>query len=209
MLKLYNATPSGNCYKVRLILAHLGVPYETIEIDVTSTEPRPAELLAHNPLGKVPVLVCDDGRGMAESNSILWHFGRETPYLPDDENDRTEVLRWLFFEQNIHEPAIAVNRFLISYLGLAERFADVIAFNHRRGERALDAMEGHLSKREFFVGDRYSIADIALYAYTHVADEGDFGLGSRRAIQRWLKKVREQPGHVTMSGDAPGPGVIH
>lgn len=203
MLKLYNATPSGNCYKVRLILAHLGVPYETVEIDVTSTEPRPAELLEHNPLGKVPVLVFDDGRGMAESNSILWHFGRGTEYLPDDEDDRTEVLRWLFFEQNIHEPTIAVNRFLISYLGRAERFADVIAFNHRRGEGALDTMERHLSEHEFFVGDRYSIADIALYAYTHVADEGDFELRSRPAIQRWLERVRAQPGHVTMSGDAP------
>lgn len=203
MLKLFNATPSGNCYKVRLILAHRGLPYETVEIDVTSADPRPAELLAHNPLGKVPVLVFDDGRGMAESNSILWHFGRETLYLPDDEDDRTEVLRWLFFEQNIHEPTIAVNRFLISYLDRAERFADVIAFNHWRGEGALDAMEHHLSEHEFFVGDRYSIADIALYAYTHVADEGAFELGSRPAIQRWLKKVREQPGHVTMSGDAP------
>lgn len=203
MLKLYNATPSGNCYKVRLILAHLGVPYETIEIDVTSADPRPPELLAHNPLGKVPVLVFDDGRGMAESNSILWHFGRGTPYLPDNEDDRTEVLRWLFFEQNIHEPTIAVNRFLISYLGRADRFADIIAFNHRRGEGALDAMERYLSEHEFFVRGRYSIADIALYAYTHVADEGDFELGSRPAIQRWPHRVREQAGHVTMSGDAP------
>jgi glutathione S-transferase len=203
MLKLYNATPSGNCYKVRLILAHLGVPYETVEIDVTSTEARPAELLEHNPLGKVPVLVFDDGRGMAESNSILWHFARGTPYLPDDEDDRTEVLRWLFFEQNIHEPTIAVNRFLISYLGRADRFEDVIAFNHRRGEGALDTMERHLSEYEFFVGDRYSIADIALYAYTHVADEGGFELRLRPAIQRWLERVRAQPGHVTMSGDAP------
>jgi glutathione S-transferase len=177
MLKLYNATPSGNCYKVRLILAHLEVPYETVEIDVTSTEPRPAELLEHNPLGKVPVLVFDNGRGMAESNSILWHFGRGTEYLPDDEDDRTEILRWLFFEQNIHEPTIAVNR--------------------------LDTMERHLSEHEFFVGDRYSIADIALYAYTHVADEGGFELGSRPAIHRWLERVRAQPGHVTMSGDAP------
>jgi glutathione S-transferase len=190
MLKFYNATPSGNCYKVRLILAHLGIPYDTVEIDVTSTEPRPADLLVHNPLGKVPVLVFDDGRGMAESNSILWHFGRRTPYLSDDEDDRTEVLRWLFFEQNIHEPTIAVNRFLIRYLGRAERFADVIAFNHRRGEGALDTMERHLSEHEFFVRDRYSIADIALYAYTHVADEGDFDLGSRPAIQRWLERVR-------------------
>jgi glutathione S-transferase len=203
MLKLYNATPSGNCYKVRLVLAHLGVPYETVEIDVTSTEPRPAELLEHNPLGKVPVVVFDDGRGMAESNSILWHFGRGTPYLPDDEDDRTEILRWLFFEQNIHEPTIAVNRFLISYVDRAERFADVIAFNHRRGEGALDTMERHLSEHEFFVGDRYSIADIALYAYTHVADEGGFELRSRPTIQRWFERVRAQPGHVTMSGDAP------
>jgi len=203
MLKLYNATPSGNCYKVRLILAHLGVLYETVEIDVTSTDPRPAEILTHNPLGKVPVLVFDDGRGIAESNAILWHFARGTPYLPEDEDDRTEVLRWLFFEQNIHEPTIAVNRSLISYLGRAERFADVIAFNHRRGEGALDTMERHLSEREFFVGDRYSIADIALYAYTHVADEGGFELESRPAIERWLERVRTQPGHVTLSGDAP------
>jgi glutathione S-transferase len=200
MLTLYNSTPSGNCYKVRLILAHLGRPYETIEVDTASRDPRPAGLARGNPLNKVPLLVLEDGRTLPESNAILWHLAQGTRYLPADPALVTDVLRWMFFEQNILESSVAVNRFLISYLGQAERFAEPIRFNHRRGEQALSAMEQHLQEHDFFVGGRYSIADIALYAYTHVAEEGRFDLAPRPAIRAWLARVRGEPGHVPMKG---------
>ena len=169
MLKLYNSRPSGNCYKVRLLFAQLGIPYETIEVDVVGGGPRPAGLAHENPLNKVPMLVLEDGRSLPESNAILWHFARGTEYLPDDPFQQTQVLRWLFFEQNMHESSIAVNRFLISFTDKAEKLAEAIAFNHRRGVVALETMDRQLAASPYFVGERYSIADMALYAYTHVA----------------------------------------
>ncbi|MHC4428547.1 MAG: glutathione S-transferase family protein [Planctomycetota bacterium] len=197
MLRLYNSEPSGNCYKVRLLLAHLAIPYETIEVDVVSGA-RPQGLAEGNPLNRVPMLVLDDGRCLPESNAILWHLAQGTDYLPQDPDQVTQLLRWMFFEQNVHESSIAVNRFLISLLKKPDRFAEAIAFNHRRGVAALEAMEQHLRREPFFVGERYSIADIALYGYTHVADEGGFDLEPYPAIDAWLGRVRMQPGHVSM-----------
>jgi len=198
MLKLFDSSISGNCYKVRLLLAQLGIPFERVPVDVTSPAPRPDELTRLNPSGSVPLLVLDDGRAISESNAILWHLAEGSPFLPDEPAGRVDVLRWLFFEQNAHEPRIAVNRNLIAYREEAELYPEVIEFNHVRGEAALATMDRHLDEHEFFSGGRYSIADIALYGYTHVADEGRFELGRHPAVVSWLGRVREQPRHVTI-----------
>jgi len=198
MLKLYDSPISGNCYKVRLLLHLLDTPFERVPVDVNDPGPRPAELLRLSPTGSVPLLVFEDGRAIPESNAILWHLAQGTPYLPDDAAGRTDTLRWLFFEQNAHEPRIAVNRNLIAYRKEADRLPQVIEYNRVRGESALAAMARHLSQRPFFAAERYTIADIALYGYTHVADEGGFDLGRCPAVVEWLGRVRRQPGHVPM-----------
>ncbi len=200
VLHLFSSEPSGNCYKVRLILAHLEIPYELTEVDVFRGGERPAGLSQQNPLNKVPMLVFDDGRCLPESNAILWHFAAGTEYLPEDRHEISQVLRWMFFEQNIHESAIAVNRFMIAYAKVAERHPEVIRFNHRRGVLALEAMQAHLGQHDFFAAGRFTIADIALYAYTHVAEEGNFDLSPYPAIGSWTERVRGQPGHVAMRG---------
>jgi glutathione S-transferase len=195
---LYNSAVSGNCYKVRLLLAHLGVGYEVEEVSVVDRSNR-AELLGGlNPGLRVPTLVLDDGRPLAESNAILWYFGDGTPYVPVDPYERAQVLQWMFFEQYSHEPMIAVARFLLRYSGEPDRFERQRERLLAGGYAALDAMERHLDGRAFFVGERYSIADIALYAYTHVAHEGDFDLAAHPAIRAWLGRVAAEPGHVTI-----------
>ena len=194
---LYDSTVSGNCYKVRLLLAHLGKPYERRELSVTDRSKRPDILGGLNPSLRVPTLILDDGRPLAESNAILWYFGDGTRYVPEDRYERAQVLQWQFFEQYDHEPNIAVARFWLHYSGAT---VDQAAVERRQvaGYRALDAMEKHLAKRTFFVGERYSLADIALYAYTHVAGEGGFDLKRYPAIRAWLDRVASQPGHVTI-----------
>ena len=136
VLHLYSSEPSGNCYKIRLILAHLGIPYEKTEVDVFRGGPRPAGLSKQNPFNRVPLLVLDDRRCLPESNAILWYLAQGTDYLPGDPYQASQVLRWMFFEQNIHESTLAVNRFLISYAKVADRHPEVIEFNHRRGHNA-------------------------------------------------------------------------
>jgi glutathione S-transferase len=195
---LYNSAVSGNCYKVRLLLAHLGLPYETVEVDVVDRSARPELLGNLNPALRVPTLVLDDGRPLAESNAILWYFGDGTQYVPDDPYERAQVLQWMFFEQYSHEPNIAVARFLLTYSGEPERFERQRERLLAGGYAALDAMESHLDGRPFLVGGRYSIADISLYAYTHAAHEGDFDLDGYPAIRAWLDRVAEQPGHVAI-----------
>jgi glutathione S-transferase len=195
---LYNSAVSGNCYKVRLLLAHLGLEYETRDVDVVDRSDRPEVLGGLNPALRVPTLVLDDGRPLAESNAILWYFGDGTQYVPDDPYDRAQVLQWLFFEQYSHEPNIAVARFWKSYSGAPARFDRQRERLLTGGYAALDAMEKHLDGRDFFVADGYSIADIALYAYTHVAHEGEFDLQPYPAIRAWLQRVAEQPDHVTI-----------
>ena len=195
---LYDSPVSGNCYKVRLLLAHLGLGYERHEVDVVDRSNR-AELLEElNPALRVPTLVLDDGRPLAESNAILVYFAEGTPYLPEDRYERAQVLQWLFFEQYSHEPSIAVVRFWVAYAAAPPAEAEIA---RRRGDgyRALDAMERHLSTRAFLVSERYTVADIALYAYTHVAGEGGFDLAPYAAIGAWLDRVAAQPGHRPMA----------
>jgi glutathione S-transferase len=193
---LYNSQVSGNCYKVRLLLAHLGIPYERRELSVVDRSDRPETLGGLNPALRVPTLVLDDGRALAESGAILWYFGEGTSFVPEDRYERAQVLQWMFFEQYDHEPAIAVARFWLSYSGQPDAFADSREERTAAGYRALDAMEGHLAGRDFLVGGGLTLADIALYAYTHVAGEGGFDLGRYPAIGAWLQRVAGEPGHV-------------
>ena len=195
---LYDSQVSGNCYKVRLLLAHLGVAYERRPVDVVDRSNR-AELLEDlNPALRVPTIVLDDGRPLAESNAILCYFAEGTRYLPTDPYERAQVLQWLFFEQYSHEPYIAVVRFWVAFAD-APPPEEVLETRRRAGFVALGAMERHLSSRAYLVGERYTIADISLYAYTHVAEEGGFGLDRYPAIRGWLARVAAQPGHVTIA----------
>jgi glutathione S-transferase len=195
---LYNSPVSGNCYKVRLLLAQLRVDYETEDVSVVDRSNRKELLGDLNPGLRVPTLVLDDGRPLAESNAILWYFGDGTPYVPEDLYERAQTLQWMFFEQYSHEPYLAVARFLLSYSGEPERFGRQRERLLAGGYAALDAMERHLAERPFLVDERYSIADISLYAYTHVAHEGEFDLEPYPAIRAWLGRVAAQPRHVTI-----------
>ena len=193
---LYNNAVSGNCYKVRLLLAHLGIPYERRELSVVDRSNRDEVLGDLNPAQRVPTLILDDGRPLGESGAILWYFGEGTDFVPSDRYERAQVLQWMFFEQYDHEPAIAVARFWVAYSGRPEDFADRLEERTAAGHRALVAMERHLEGREFLVGDGLTLADIALYAYTHVADEGGFDLELYPAIRAWLERVAATSGHV-------------
>ena len=195
---LYDSQVSGNCYKVRLLLAHLGVEYERREVDVVDRSNRVELLGGLNPALRVPTLVLDDGRPLAESNAILFHFAEGTPYLPEDRYERAQALQWLFFEQYSHEPNLAVVRFWVRYSGTPPVDAEVET-RRRAGYAALDAMERHLSSRTFHVGERFTIADISLYAYTHVAAEGGFDLAGYPAIRAWVDRVAGQPGHTSIT----------
>jgi glutathione S-transferase len=193
---LYNSPVSGNCYKVRLLLAHLGLPYERRELDVVDRSNRREVLGDLNPALRVPTLVLDDGRALGESGAILWYLGEGTRFVPDDRYERAQVLQWMFFEQYDHEPAIAVARFWLAYSGRSEEYADRLPERIAAGQRALAAMERHLDGRRFLVGDGLTLADLALYAYTHVAEEGGFELEPYPAVRRWLERVASEPGHV-------------
>jgi glutathione S-transferase len=194
---LYNNMSSGNCYKVRLLFAHLGVDYERRELDVVDRSNREQVLGDLNPALRVPTLVLDDGRALAESGAIMFHFAQRTHYLPEDDFERAQVLQWLFFEQYSLEPHIAVLRFY-AIAGITAPEAEVTA-KTKAGHAALTALEHHLDKHEFLVGERYSIADIALYGYTHVAPEGGFELTSYPAVQAWIERVADQPGHIAIT----------
>ncbi len=194
---LYDSAISGNCYKVRLLLSHLGIPFERQELSVTDRSNRPQVLGGLNPALRVPTIVLDDGRSLGESNAILWYFGDGTRYVPADRYERAQVLQWQFFEQYDHEPYVAVARFWLHYKN-GDYDPAALAEKQKGGYRALDAMEKHLTGREYFVGSSYSLADISLYAYTHAADEGGFDLTRYPAIGAWLKRVAGQPGHVTI-----------
>ena len=196
---LYNGPPSGNCYKVRLLLAHLGIPYETRELSVVDRSNRREVLGNLNPALRVPTLILDDGRPLAESNAILWYFGGGTRFVPDDAYAAAQVLQWMFFEQYDLEPAVAVVRFWLAYSGTPERLTPV---RHeelmRSGNRALAALERHLAERDWLVGGGMTIADVSLYAYTHVAPEGGLELESYSAVRAWLERLAAQPGHVAI-----------
>ena len=193
---LYNSQVSGNCYKVRLLFAHLGIAYERQELSVVDRSNRPEVLGGLNPALRVPTLVLDEARTLAESGAILWYFGEGTRFVPDDAYERAQVLQWMFFEQYDHEPAIAVARFWLTYSGRPEDFADRLEERTAAGQRALAAMEEHLRTHDYLVGSGITLADIALYAYTHVAPEGGFDLGEYPAIRAWIDRVAAEPGHV-------------
>jgi glutathione S-transferase len=196
---LYNSQVSGNCYKVRLLLAHLGIEYERQELSVADRSNRSDVLGGLNPALRVPTLVLDDGRSLGESGAIIWFFGEGTRFVPEDPFERAQVLQWMFFEQYDHEPAIAVVRFWLAYSGRPrEEFADRLDERVAAGYRALDALERHLDGRTWLVGDGMTLADIALYAYTHVAGEGGFELERYPAIGAWLERVASEPGHVSI-----------
>jgi glutathione S-transferase len=196
---LYNSMISGNCYKVRLLAAHLGVELELREVSVTDRSDRPELLGGLNPSLRVPTLVLDNGRPLGESGAILWYLGEDTRFVPADRYERAQVLQWMFFEQYEHEPAIAVARFLIMYSCLErEQYEKRLPRLHADGERALAAMERHLDGRDWLVGDSMTLADIALYAYTHCAEEGGFDLALCPAVRSWLARVAAEPGHVPM-----------
>jgi glutathione S-transferase len=200
VIRLHDNLSSGNGYKVRLLLAQLGVPFERVEYDIDRAETRTPEFLKMNPNGRVPVLELEDGRFLPESNAILFYLAQGTPFIPDDHFARAQVLSWAFFEQYSHEPNIASPRYWITHnLPITEERRVMLEPKRKLGYAALGVMEGHLKDRKFFVGDRYSIADIALYAYTHVADEGGFDLGSFPSINAWLGRVAAQPGHVPIT----------
>jgi glutathione S-transferase len=199
MLTLYDFMGSGNGYKVRLLLAQLGIPYRLVERDILKGETRTPEFLQKNPNGRIPTLALENGTHLTESDAILWYLAEGTPFAPADRLARAHTLQWMFFEQYSHEPYIAVARFWkhflpklspLQELDLPERMA--------KGYAALGVMEQHLARHPFFVGGRYGLADIALYAYTHVAGEGGFNLDPYPQISAWMARVANQPGHVTM-----------
>jgi len=191
---LYDNPASGNCYKVRLLLAQLGLDYERRALDVVDRSNRKAVLGDLNPGLRVPTLVLDDGRPLGESGAILWYLADGTKLVPEDPYERGQVLQWMFFEQYSHEPYVAVPRFWLTK-GI-DVDPETLAERQRVGYLAFDALEGHLAGAEYLVGERYSIADVALYAYTHVAGEGGFDLAPYPAIRGWLDRVAAQPGHV-------------
>ncbi len=195
---LYDNPVSGNCHKARLILGLLGIEFERRELSVVDHSDRAEVLGGLSPSLNVPTVVLEDGRPLGESNAILWYFADGTSYLPDDPYERAQVLQWMFFEQYKHEPGIAVVRFWVAY---SEDPPPAVEIEARRtaGRAALEAMERHLGDHAYFVAERFTIADIALYAYTHVAPEGGFDLEPYPAVRRWLERVAAQPGIVSMS----------
>ncbi len=200
MLRVYGMSASGNCHKARMALEALARPYAWTEIDTVGSDTRKPEFLAMNPNGKVPVLEIEPGTYLAESNAILWYLADGTPLLPAGALSRAQVLQWLFFEQYSHEPYIAVARFLRKLHPDPESQRVLADSKMNGGYRALAVMEGQLTREPFFVGGRYSIADIALYAYTHVADDGGFDLKRFPAVRAWLDRVRAQPRYAAMPG---------
>jgi glutathione S-transferase len=191
MILLYDSPVSGNCYKVRLLLAHLGTPYERRRMDVVDRSNRREIIGDLNPSLRVPTIVLDDGRPLGESGAILWYFAEGTRFVPDDPYERAQVLQWMFFEQYDLEPSIAVVRFWVAYSGRAAEFADRLPERMEAGERVLTALD-----RRYVVGDSLSIADIALYGYTHVAEEGGLTLEPYPAVRAWLEQIAAEPGHV-------------
>jgi glutathione S-transferase len=199
LILLYDNPVSGNCYKVRLLLSLLGIEFERHEVSVVDYSQRIEKLGGLSPSLNVPTVVLEDGRPLAESNAILWYFADGTEYLPDDAYERARVLQWMFFEQYKHEPGIAVPRFWDAIA--PEDFPRPSDLDLRRasGREALKIIERHLREREFFVGERFTIADICLYAYTHVADEAGFDLEPFAATRSWLERVAAQPGMIPIT----------
>jgi len=205
-MRLYDYAGSANAYKVRLLLRQLGARYDLVPIEIFRGEGQTPEFLKKNPLGQVPVLELDDGRCIAQSNAILWHLARGTAFLPADPFAETEVLQWLFFEQYEVEPTLGSARYWL-LTGRAPQRKDELPRRLEAGRRALGVMDRALEGRPFFVGGRYSIADVALYAYTHVAGDTGIDLASYRNLAAWFARVEEQPGFEP--GPAPYSAAAH
>jgi glutathione S-transferase len=199
MMRLHDDLDSGNCYKVRMLLTRLGIPFERIDYDIDRGETRTLQFLAKNLNGRVPVLELEDGRYLAESNAILTYLAEGTSYLPVDRFERALVMQWLFFEQYSHEPNIATLRHWITHKLLDDERRPMVEGKRRWGRAALAVMERHLEGRAYFVGERTSIADLALYGYTHVAEEGGFDLAPYPAVRRWLDRIASEPRHIPIT----------
>ncbi len=202
MIRLYDYLSSGNGYKVRLLLTQLGLSFERIDLDILTGETQTADYLAKNPNGKIPALELEDGTVLAESNAILFYLAEGSDFLPDARVERAQALQWMFFEQYSHEPNVAVARFMLLHPpegGLSDSGRAALAKKQKQGHAALAVMERHLADRMYFVADRYTIADIALYAYTHVAEEGGIALDGYPAILAWLGRVAKQPRHISIA----------
>jgi glutathione S-transferase len=199
MYTLYSMRRSGNCYKVRLALAQLDIPHELVEIDILQGETRTPEFLKMNPSGHVPLLEVAPGRHIAESNAILWYIAGHTRLVPDDRADRAEMLQWMFFEQHSLEPNLGAAYFWLTLVkGGRELQSHALEDWMEEGYHALGVMEKHLASRRFFVAERYTIADIALYAYTHLAHRCDYDLAGYPAVRGWLDRIAGQANHVSM-----------
>jgi glutathione S-transferase len=200
MYTLYSMRRSGNCYKVRLALAQLAVPFDLVEVDILKGETRTPDFLAKNPSGHVPLLEVAPGRYLPESNAILWYIAGGTPLAPDDRIDRAEALQWMFFEQHSLEPNIGAAYFWLCLIkGGRELQSHALEDWMENGYRALTVMEKHLTDYRYFVADHFTIADIAMYGYTHVAEQCDFELSRFPAIHAWLDRVEAEPGYVPMT----------
>ena len=198
-MRLYDSLDSGNCYKVRLLLAQLSRPYQLIEINTDRGESRTPEFLAKNPNGRVPLLETDDGVFLAESNAILWYLAEATELIPTSAIGRAQVLQWMLFEQYSHEPYVAVARYIMRHLADNHPRRAELPERRKQGLAAFSVMETHLQSRRFFVDETYSVADIALYAYSHVADQGGFDLAAFPAVRHWLERVASQPNYIAIT----------
>ena len=197
-MRIYGDVYSGNCYKIKLLCALLSLEHEWIAVDIMRGETRSEAFLAMNPNGQIPVCVTDDDAVITQSNAILYHLGRDSKFWPDDLTAQTRVLEWQFFEQYSHEPGVAVARFIKRYQGMPSEREAEYQDKLKLGYRALDVMEARLQESAFLAGEQCSLADISLYAYTHVADEGGFDLSRYPAIGAWLERIRDLPGYVGM-----------
>ena len=198
-MRLFDNLDSGNGYKVRLLLAQLGRRYDWIDLDIDAGATRTPEFLARNPNGRVPTLELDDGTPLAESNAILWYLAEGSPFVAHDRLGRARTLQWMFFEQYSHEPFVATPRYIVKHLPPDHPRRAELPERLTKGRAALAVMEQHLAVHAFFVAERYGIADIALYAYTHVAHEGGHDLSAYSAIAQWLGRVAAQPGHIEIT----------
>jgi glutathione S-transferase len=198
MITLYDYLDSGNGYKIRLLLAHLEQRYQWVELDIMANETRTPGFLAKNPNGRIPALQLDDGTCLAESNAILWYLAEGSAFIPNDRLRRAQVLQWMFFEQYSHEPYVATPRFIVKHLPADSPRRAELPDRMTRGRAALAVMETQLSRQPFFVGGIYSLADIALYAYTHVAPEAGFDLTPYPAVRAWIDRVAGQPKSISL-----------
>lgn len=201
MLRLYNFQGSGNSYKLRLLLTQLGLEFERVDIDLLGGETQTERFRTRNPLGQTPFIELDDGRVLAESNAILWHIAEDTPYLPGDAWTRAQVLQWMSFEQYRIEPNIGTPRYWTRLLKIGDQRREQIEQKLSAAKAALGILDRHLAARRFVTGERYGIADIALYAYSHLAPEADVSLDPYPAVLDWFERIKSEPRHIPMTAD--------